>query len=344
MPKATKRGKRWRCLAYVGKDEHGKRIYKSFTADTKREAERLAAVYEYEQSQTITVYDAIKQYITIKSGVLSPSTEYAYLGYLDNGRYDPIANVRVDQLDQRMLQSWVASLSQKYSAKYVRNVYGLLRASLTVAGIKDIDITLPGARQKEVYVPTDAELGKLLRYLEKPGKEDLRLAVLLAAFGSLRRSEICALKASDFGDDCVTVRRAMVRNSDGTWTVKGTKTAMSHRTVVIPEQVAALVDRSKDWLFDINPDALTSRYRRALRFSEIDTAFCFHSLRHYYVSISHALGIPDAYTMKSGGWKTDYVMKQHYRTTLSDVEQKEQDKLTEHFESLMQPKCNQRGR
>ena len=34
---------KWRNQLYVGRDANGKRIYESFTADTKREADRLAA-------------------------------------------------------------------------------------------------------------------------------------------------------------------------------------------------------------------------------------------------------------------------------------------------------------
>ena len=62
----------WRCLAYVGKDVT-KTGYKSFTAPTKKEAERLAL--EYEQSvqpvPAITVQEAVRQYIASKqnSGV-----------------------------------------------------------------------------------------------------------------------------------------------------------------------------------------------------------------------------------------------------------------------------------
>ena len=35
---------RWRNRLYVGKDAEGKRIYESFTADSKKEADALAAV------------------------------------------------------------------------------------------------------------------------------------------------------------------------------------------------------------------------------------------------------------------------------------------------------------
>lgn len=34
--------------------------------------------------------------------------------------------------------------------------------------------------------------------------------------------------------------------------------------------------------------------------------------------------------MKMGRWRTDHVMKKHYRVTLSDVEKKEQKKLNRH--------------
>ena len=67
MAKATKRGKKWRCLVfshYEYKDGKKIRKYKSFTADSKKEAERLAAVWEYDQAQNagkLSVHDAIEQ-------------------------------------------------------------------------------------------------------------------------------------------------------------------------------------------------------------------------------------------------------------------------------------------
>lgn len=341
MAKATKRGKKWRCLVFSHYEyEDGKKVrkYKSFTADTKREAERLAAVWEYDQAhaaQDLTVHDAIDQYITIKSGVLSPSTERAYDSYLKNGRFSQIADQRVCALDQRTMQMWITSLSKKYSYKYVRNLYGLLRSSLDMAGAPEIPVTLPSGQQKEIYVPTDSELQTLLEYLDQPGKEELRAAVMLAAFGSLRRSEICGLYGSDFDGNSVSIQRAMVHDKDGRWVIKQPKTATSYRSVVLPAQVVELIDTSRKRIVDTNPDALSNRFNRALRFSGMSTKFSLHSLRHYYASIAHALGIPDQYIMKMGGWKTDYVMKRNYRTTLSDMEKKEQDKLSKHFAAMV---------
>ena len=148
---------------------------------------------------------------------------------------------------------------------------------------------------------------------------------MLAAFGSMRRSEICALKPSDFGDGTVTVQRAIVKKSNGKWVEKKTnKTVKSHRTVVLPPQVFAGIDLSNDPIISLNPDQLSKRFRKAVKHANMPQAFCLHALRHYYVSIAHVLGIPDAYVMKMGGWQTDYVMKRNYRSTLTDVEKKEQ--------------------
>lgn len=341
MAKATKRGKKWRCLVfshYEYKDGEKIRRYKSFTASTKKEAERLAAVWEYDQAQNagkLSVHDAIEQYINIKESALSPSTVTGYRSYLRTGKFMPLEDLDVSEVDQRALQLWVAyMLEEDYKAKYIRNCYGLLRPALTMAGIGSIPVTLPMVIMPDVYVPTDKELKKLLAYLDKEDPE-VKTAAMLAAFGSMRRSEICALRPSDFGRDTVIVRRAIVRRSDGHWVEKKTnKTVKSHRTIVLPPQVINGVDLSHDPIMSLDPDQLSKRFRKAVKHAGMPQAFCLHALRHYYVSIAHVLGIPDAYVMKMGGWQTDYVMKRNYRSTLTDVEKKEQAKLNKHFSKM----------
>ena len=341
MAKAVKRGKKWRCLVfshYEYKDGKKTRKYKSFTADTRKEAERLAAVWEYDQAQNankLTVHDAIEQYITVKEAALSPSTVTGYRSYLKTGKFMPLEDLDVSEVDQRALQLWVSyMLEEDYKPKYIKNCYGLLRPALTMAGIGSIPVTLPMVIMPEIYVPTDSELRQLLAYLAEKDPE-VKTAAMLAAFGSMRRSEICALRPSDFGRDCVTVQRSIVRNSSGTWVFKKTnKTVTSHRTIVLPKQVINGIDMSRDPIMSLDPDQLSKRFRKAVRHAGMPQAFCLHALRHYYVSIAHVLGIPDAYVMKMGGWQTDYVMKRNYRSTLTDVEKKEQAKLNKHFAGM----------
>ena len=124
MAKATKRGKKWRCLVFSHYEykEDGQKVrkYKSFTADSKKEAERLAAVWEYDQAQNagkLSVHDAIEQYIDVKETALSPSTVTGYRSYLKTGKYEPLEDLDVSEVDQRGLQLWVAfMLEEEYSA------------------------------------------------------------------------------------------------------------------------------------------------------------------------------------------------------------------------------------
>jgi len=105
------------------------------------------------------------------------------------------------------------------------------------------------------------------------------------------------------------------------------KTDESNRTVVLPPQVAGMITLP----VKLHPEQVSNRFRRAVRSCGCERRFRFHDLRHYYVSIAHALGVPDAYVMQMGGWKTDHVMHRVYRDTLVDVMADEQQKLTNHF-------------
>lgn len=337
----------WRCRVfshyeYVNGKKKG--IYESFTcADPskrgKKECERMAAEWAYAKktrAMNMTVHDAIRDYIDTKEGVLSPATISGYEKYLKNGSFKPIDTCYVRELDERDVQAWISSFATTHSAKYARNIYRLLTPAIKLAGGPEINCLLPSGRTKEIYTPSDQELQQLLEYLADDSKYELRIAVMLAAFGSLRRSEICALETSDFRGNTITVSKAMVRDKDGFWVVKQPKTPGSHRTVVLPSFVVRMVDLSKPGkIMSCNPDGLTSRFKRAIKYSKIDSSFTLHSLRHYYVSIAHVLHISDAYTMKMGGWSTDYVMKKNYRTTFSDQEKKAQGKLDKHFERVV---------
>ncbi len=340
MAKAVKRGKKWRCLVFSHYEYvDGKKVrkYKSFTADTKREAERQAAQWEYDCNapKQMTVKQAIEQYIRVKGPALSPSTVTGYKSYLKTGKFETLEDTDIDSVDQVALQLWVNDmLEDDYKPKYIRNCYGLLRPSLTMAGVGHIPVTLPMVVMPDVYVPTDRELKALLDYLDREDPE-VKTAAMLAAFGSMRRSEICALTCADFSGDTVRINKSIVRKDDGTWVIKETnKTVKSHRTVSLPQKVIESIDLSHDPIIALDPDQLSKRFRKAVKHAKMPQQFSIHTLRHYYVSIAHVLGIPDAYVMKMGGWETDYVMKRNYRSTLTDVEQKERDKLNKHFASM----------
>jgi hypothetical protein len=71
----------WRVQVYSHKD-NGKKVYESFTAPTKAEAEMKAAKYAMQKKlrarYDLTVKDALEGYINAKEGVLSPGTIRGY--------------------------------------------------------------------------------------------------------------------------------------------------------------------------------------------------------------------------------------------------------------------------
>lgn len=334
----------WRCQIFAGyeiADGKKKRVYKSFTcADPsrrgKKECERMAAEWSLtrqDPGENITVFDAVRRYIDTHEKALSPSTVRSYERYLKK-RIAPIQSVMVPDLTQARVQEWVNELSGDCSEKYIKNVLGLFNSSVTFCGGHTFAVKIPETKKPVLYTPCDADMSALISHIK--GRPELLTAVLLAAFGSMRRGEICALLPSDFQGNRVRVSKSMVEDKNDIWVIKPTpKTDESNRTVVLPEFVIkqiALPEKGR--VVPLHPEQVTNRFRRAVKSCGCEAKFRFHDLRHYYVSIAHALGVPDAYIMQMGGWKTDNVMKRVYRDTLPDVMAKEQEKMTEHFRDV----------
>lgn len=65
----------WRVRVYSHKDMNGKKVYESFTAPTKREAEIRAAEWankrERRSRSDLSIKEALQGYINAKEGVLS---------------------------------------------------------------------------------------------------------------------------------------------------------------------------------------------------------------------------------------------------------------------------------
>ena len=71
-----------------------------------------------------------------------------------------------------------------------------------------------------------------------------------------------------------------------------------------------------DYILGILPSTITSDFIN-LR-NRLGLKCRFHDLRHYSVSILHALNLPDAFIMEHNGYSSDSVMKSVYRHVLSD--------------------------
>jgi len=318
---------RWRIQVY----HEGMKA--SFTADTKAEAERKGLEWQYSRSSlgngSATLKAASKEFIHANETVLSPSTIRGYYIVLKRIENFAIADKRVENIGAQDIQRLVNYLTAKYSPKTVRNTIGFISAVLAFYAIPmPKAVNLPPAETKRYCVPTEAQIREILTLCKG---EPIELAINLAAFGGLRRSEIVALTPEDidYKTGTVNVRSAIVKGVEGELHRKGTKTASSTRTVLMPANVMQLLQGREYQLSKLTPNAITQRWRRLRKY--VGTESTFHSLRHFSASLCHALQMPDQYIMGRHGWKSPATLNNIYKNEIDDFTRKMNDKVNDYI-------------
>lgn len=324
----------YRCQVYDYTDENGKRHYRSFTDPNKKICQLMAADFAANKKRrsqgNLTVSEAIEEYVKVKEKVLSPATIRGYK-VMQRNHFKYIDHIQIRSLTNEDVQRWVNSLTKRLSRKSVSNAYGLLVAVVGMFAPEiRFKVKLPQREQPDLYVPSDSDIKELLRMI---AGTELEKAVLLAAFGPLRRGEICALTSDDIKGNMITVRKSMVRDSENKWIIKEPKTFSSYRTVHMPDFVMEKIRDIKGPIISVKPDTLTMQFERIFKDSNIPK-FRFHDLRHYSASIMHAIGIPDQYIMQRGGWSTDGIMKAVYRNTIDEQTVRMNAKINQYFNDI----------
>lgn len=329
---------RWNARAYIGKDENGKSIFRSFTADTKAEAERLAVLNSFKYPADMRVGDMVDAFIEARKDVLSPSTYRGYLSaYKANIEGIAFASIPVSSLDTVKAQRWVNDLTKKHSPKTVKNIYGMFAAALRYF-YPDIRLTvkLPQSRQPKLHTPTTAEV-QTVTALAKEKDYELYKAILLGGVGMMRRGEIAALTAEDldFKRNTVSITKSLARTSDNKWVVKPPKTAASNRVVVMPKFVMDALPKSGKTV-QLTPAKISDHFHELVKNAEV-TPFRFHDLRHYAASIAASSSVgASAETIKArGGWSTDSVMKRIYINAIGDEVDKDTKSIISFAEQMI---------
>jgi len=303
---------------------------KSFSAPTRAEVIRKATSYK------LTALDApsaplgavLDHYIDAKRNVLSPTTIKSY-EMIRREYFQRLMIVPVRDLTSERMQVEINILAASKSPKTVRNAYGLIRAALTMYAPEiHLRVTLPAKKQLEYHTPTTEEVYSLIN-LASP---NMKTAIMLAAFCGLRRGEIAALTIGDIQGNVLHVHSAAVIDEKNSVKVKQPKTYTSDRYIPIPEFVLnhILGNKNDKRVCPLSLNSISHRFTE-LR-DKLGYNCRFHDLRHYYASACHAIGVPDQYIMKFGGWKSDAILKDIYRGTLDDFERNSADKITAYFD------------
>lgn len=308
----------WNCVVY-SHTENGKKKFVSFTAPTKQEVLRQALEFQVNKKnearpQDITVIQAVEKYINSKSNILSPTTLKEYHNYLKY--YAPIANIKIGSISSMDLQSFINELSKNRNPKTVRNIYSLVSSAIRIYCDRNFHVTFPQKQVIERNIPTQEDVTLMI----KSANPTLKLAIILASVGGMRRGEVCALKYSDilYDFNSVYIHADMVLGKQG-WIYKPyAKNYTSTRRVELPKEVIEMIGTGEpaDFILGVQPSTITTDFinlRNRLGFK------CkYHDLRHFSASILHAIGVPDQYIQERHGWASDRVMKDVYRNVLAD--------------------------
>ena len=289
----------WRVQLFIGTDEHGKRKYKSFTAETKKEAEFLAAQYnqlhiEVNRSER-TLREATERYIKSKENILSPSTVRGYYVALRN-YVQRLFATKIKDISPEVIQIAFNDFAKDYSAKTCRNAHGLITAVLkTERPDLHINTTLPRLQKRSIYVPNDDEITSICEMLS--GKS-LQVAFLLACQCGLRASEIAALKTSSVFPNHIEIKKARVPCEGGGDVIKEPKSTAGYREVPISEDFYKYLIAHADaegFVHHQRGSNISNSWGEFRSSKGLDKNFNFHALRHYYASSCLLLGIPQKY-------------------------------------------------
>lgn len=340
----------WNVQVYEGKDANGKKLWTSFTAASKDEAEFLAAEYKTGRAKKkappseLSVGDAVDRYIEL-SGVLSPSTLHAYQRVRAHA-FPQLMSEPVENLTPELVQMAVNEEAHRpglqtgrpLSAKTIKNEWALVAAALKEVCNLSFNVKLPRIQQhvKELPAP-EVVLRAVLG-------SDVELPCLLAMWLSLSMSEIRGLMCSSVHDGAVFVRQVAVDVGAETVIKPNAKTGTRLRKLALPPYLERLINSSEPYqkyaqtgadgpLVPLNRSQIYGRWKKLCR--DYGMQMSFHDLRHLNASIMLMLGVPEKYAMERGGWSTPHVMKSVYQHTFTQERQRVDAKINAWFERFL---------
>lgn len=330
----------WRVNLYIGKTPDGKRQYKSFTADTKKEAEFLAAQYNQNHIDVnrseLPLSAAVERYIKSKENVLSPSTVRGYNNILKN-HIPTLMAVKIRDINAEMVQEEFNRFAKDHSPKTCRNTHGLIASVLAIER-PDIVLrtTLPQKKKRDIYVPDEKEIDQIHQLIKGNVME---LPFVLAAECGLRASEVAALRISSVFPDHIEIKQAMVPDKNNKPTLKDPKSISGYRSIPISKELSDfIVDHSsgEEFVCNLSSGNISTYWNRFKENNSLNDDLVFHALRHHFASRCLLLGMPQKYIAELMGHADTTMIEKVYQHVFPSAMEEYANKLREQSKKFIE--------
>ncbi|MBP3855114.1 MAG: site-specific integrase [Ruminiclostridium sp.] len=312
-----RRDGRFEARLSLGKDENGKRHYRSFYGSTYAEAEnKLLSVQEkhcFDISLTeITVKELSYEYLQVVRARLKESSIANYSMKLEKHIIPELGNITCCLLRSSDVSEFIdRKLKSGLSARYVSDIVVLLKSIFRYAsrtyGIKNPTeaIAMSKRTKTEIEILNSDQQTKLLNYLR--GSISLTsLGICISLYTGIRIGELCALQWRDIDfDNCTikiskTIQRIQhnVGNKKTKLIITEPKSQSSVRTIPIPRFLMEMLCKAKSssecFVLSgnnkpVEPRAMQYRFAKLLKKVNLPSVH-FHSLRHAFATNCIALG------------------------------------------------------
>lgn len=338
----------WNARVYDYTDENGKDHFRSFTDPDQNRLILTVNQYKLDRERArkenrdrpahITVGEAMDRVIRSKEAVWSPTT-YLSNSAIRRNNLQRLMPVYVDELTQEQIQIAVNEEAATHAPKTVRNMHGFLVSVIKVYRPDfTVTTTLPQKVKPKISIPTEEEVKALL---EASRDTPMELPIILAAICGMRRSEIAGLtrECLDFDRRTITIREALVRSKDTTWTTKTTKTVESTRTIrMMPPAYDALKRLTASQapevpLVSLTPNKITERFTALTKSNDLPH-YRFHDLRHFCVSAMIGQGIPVEYVIRYVGHNSSKMVETVYFHVMQSVRTKAEDTMEAFYNQI----------
>lgn len=238
-----------------------------------------------------TVKDAIYEYIEIKRERISPSY-IRELYHFERKFTEQFLKKNIYELTQIEVDREIANWIKKgLTYKTIKNYFTTFNSISKKIARRTFEADMLPAKPKakEPYIPKREEVKQILEYL-KENEPEYYCPIALCTYG-LRRGEVLALTIDDLSpDNIISVTKALCRDVDNNFVVKGTKTPDSVRQIKISDDLADMI-RKQGYIYDKSPHHLTRKLYAVQDKLGIEH-FSLHKLRHFAVTELWQMGVP----------------------------------------------------